>query len=134
MGIKLVAFDGTESSRKAIDKAAGLMGPRDELLLLMVVPSGSIEEFADLPPDVTVASARLLVNAELDALKERGVRAMGIVREGDVAAEILNISSMMLVDIIVIGHHGVSKVGRFAVANVAEHVAKHADRPVLVVS
>jgi len=134
MGIKLVAFDGTESSRKAIDKAVELIGPQDELLLLMVVPSGGIAELADLPPDMTVASARQLVNAELDALKGRGVRAIGLVSEGDVAEQILKTSSEMGVDIIVIGHHGVSKVGRFAVASVAEHVAKHADRPVLMVS
>lgn len=134
MGIKLVAFDGTEPSRKAIDKAAELTGPQDELLLLMVVPSGSIAEFADLPPDMTVSSARQLVNAELETLKGRGVRAMGMVREGDVTEEILNISSEMHVDIIVIGHHGVSKVGRFAVASVAEQVAKRADRPVLMVT
>ena len=133
MGIKLVAFDGSESSRKALNQAMALMKPDDELLLLMVVPVTVIEELADVPPDMTLSSAHQLVNAELESLKQAGVKALGIVKEGDVAEEILNVGKQMGVDIIVLGHHGQSKVGRFAVGSVVEHVYKHAERPVLIV-
>ena len=133
MGIKLVAYDGSQASEKAVNQAIALMKPPDELLLLMVVPAGVIAELADVPPDMTVARAQEMVDSEVAALKDRGVKASGMVKEGDIAEEILKQSSEMAVDIIVLGHHGLSKVGRFAVGSVVEHVYKHAERPVLIV-
>ena len=133
MGIKLVAYDGPQTSEKAVNQAIGLMKPQDELMLLMVVPAGGMAELADVPPDMTVARAQELVKSEVEALRERGVRAMGMVKEGDIAEEILKLSSEMGVDIIVLGHHGLSKVGRFAVGSVVEHIYKHAERPGLIV-
>jgi nucleotide-binding universal stress UspA family protein len=133
MGIKLVAFDGSETSRKAINQGAGLLHEGDELLILMVVPVAAIAEFADIPPDISVARAHGLVNAAVAELTSRGVRALGMVREGDIADEILKIAADMPVDIIVIGHRGLSKVGRFALGSVADKVARYATRPVLIV-
>jgi nucleotide-binding universal stress UspA family protein len=133
MGIKLVAYEGPQLSEKAVNQAIGLLKPQDELLLLFVVPVGGIAELADVPPDMTVARAQEMVKAEVEALRERGVRAMGMVKEGDIAEEILKMSSEMGVDIIVLGHRGLSKVGRFAVGSVVEHIYKHAERPVLIV-
>ena len=133
MGIKLVAFDGSETSRKAVKQAAGIMRQDDELLILMVVPVAAIAEFADVPPDISTAKAHGLVNSAVAELKEGGVRALGMVREGDIADEILKIAADMPVDIIVIGHRGVSKIGRFALGSVADKVARYATRPVLIV-
>jgi nucleotide-binding universal stress UspA family protein len=133
MGIKLVAFDGSETSRKALKQAAAIMGPDDELLVLMVVPVAAIAEFADVPPDISTAKATGLVNAAVAELKEGGVRALGMVRQGDIADEILKIAADMPVDIIVIGHRGLSKIGRFALGSVADKVARYATRPVLIV-
>jgi nucleotide-binding universal stress UspA family protein len=133
MGIKLVAFDGSETSRKAINQAAGLLREGDELLVLMVVPVAAIAEFADVPPDISTVKAHGLVNAAVSELKERGIKALGMVREGDIADEILKIAAEMPVDIIVIGHRGLSKIGRFALGSVADKVARYATRPVLIV-
>jgi len=133
MGIKLVAFDGSESSRKALDQAAGLLKESDELLVVMVVPVAAIAEFAEVAPDISTARALGLVNSAVAELKERGVRALGLVRQGDIAEEILKIAADMPVDIIVIGHRGLSKVGRFALGSVADKVARYATRPVLIV-
>lgn len=133
MGTKLVAFDGSESSLKAVERATGLLLPEDELLLLMVVPTEAIAELAEIPPDVTLQSAGETVAAEVALLQKRNVKARGLVKEGDIAEEILKLASEHGVDLIIIGHSGVSKVGRFAVANVAEQVYKRSDRPVLIV-
>jgi len=133
MGIKLVAFDGSETSRKALSQAAGLLREGDELLVLMVVPVAAIAEFADVPPDISIAKAHGLVNAAVAELKESGIPALGMVREGDIADEILKIAAEMPVDIIVIGHRGLSKIGRFALGSVADKVARYATRPVLIV-
>ncbi len=133
MGIKLVAFDGSETARKALGQAEALLGQDDELLVIMVVPVAAIAEFADVAPDISTARAHGLVNAAVSELRERGVRALGLVREGDIADEILKIAADMPVDIIVIGHRGLSKVGRFALGSVADKVARYATRPVLIV-
>jgi len=133
MGIKLVAFDGSETSRKALKQAVSIMRLDDELLVLMVVPVAAIAEFADVLPDISTAKAHGLVNAAVAELKDGGVRALGMVRQGDIADEILTIAADMPVDIIVIGHRGVSKIGRFALGSVADKVARYATRPVLIV-
>ena len=133
MGIKLVAFDGSETSRKALSQAEGLLRGEDELLVVMVVPVAAIAEFAEVPPDISTAKAHGLVNAAVSELRGRGVKAMGLVREGDIADEILKIAADMPVDIIVVGHRGLSKVGRFALGSVADKVARYATRPVLIV-
>ena len=133
MGIKLVAYEGPQASEKAVNQAIGLLKPGDELLLLVVVPGPGMAELADVPPDMTVARAREMVKAEVESLLPKGVRALGMVKEGDIAEEILKLGSEMGVDIIVLGHHGLSKVGRFAVGSVAEQVYKRAERPVLIV-
>jgi nucleotide-binding universal stress UspA family protein len=133
MGIKLVAFDGSETSDKALKQAASLMRPDDELLVLMVVPVAAIAEFADVPPDITTAKAQGLVNAAVARLRDDGVKALGMVRQGDIADEILKTAADLAVDIIVIGHRGLSKIGRFALGSVADKVARYATRPVLIV-
>lgn len=128
-----MAFDGSETSRKALVQAEALLRPDDELLVVMVVPVAVIAEFADVPPDISTARAQGLVNAAVSELRERSVRAMGLVREGDIADEILKLAADMSVDIIVIGHRGLSKIGRFALGSVADRVARYATRPVLIV-
>ena len=133
MGIKLVAFDGSETSDKALKQAASLMRPDDELLVLMVVPVAAIAEFADVPPDISTAKAQGLVNAAVARLRDDGVKALGMVRQGDIADEILKTAADLAVDIIVIGHRGLSKIGRFALGSVADKVARYATRPVLIV-
>ncbi|MGQ9582832.1 MAG: universal stress protein [Thermoplasmatota archaeon] len=133
MGVKLVAYDGSETSRKAIQQARGLMGPGDKLVLVMVVPTAVIKEFADVPPDITLSRARGMVEAALAELKKDGVSASGVVREGDIADEILKLGSELGADIIVLGHRGLSKIGRFAIGSVADRVVRYATRPVLIV-
>jgi len=128
-----VAFEGPQASEKAVNQAIGLLKPGDELLLLIVVPGPGMAELADVPPELTVAKAGEMVKAEVESLIQKGVRAIGMVKEGDIAEEILKLGSEMGVDMIVLGHHGLSRVGRFAVGSVAEQVYKHADRPVLIV-
>jgi nucleotide-binding universal stress UspA family protein len=133
MGIILVAYDGSELAKKALHKAVDLLKPGDELILAHVIPTTMIAEFVDIPPEVTTVKAHRLMNDALSMLKEKGVQATGLVREGDIADTILKIGAELEVDIIVLGEKGVSKVDRFALGSVADKVVKYARRPVLVV-
>jgi nucleotide-binding universal stress UspA family protein len=133
MGQILLAYDGSETSKKALKKALALMKEEDELLVVMVVPTNIIAEFADVPPDVSIAKAQNIVNELISDLKAREINVIGMVREGDIADEILKIGSDMECDLIVIGDKGVSKIGRFAMGSVADKVVHYANRPVLIV-
>ena len=133
MGINLVAYDGSELARKALNKAVELLKPGDELILAHVIPTSMIAEFVDIPPEVTTLKAQRLMNEALTMLKEKGVQVTGLVREGDIADTILKIGAELEVALIVLGEKGVSKIDRFALGSVADKVVKYARRPVLVV-
>lgn len=133
MGIILVAYDGSELARKALQKADRMVREEDELLLVHVIPTHIISEFAEVPPEITKAKAQEIMNEALADLKKRGIEANGLVREGDIADEIIKIGSELDVDLIVVGEKGVSKIGRFAMGSVADKVLRYARRAVLLV-
>ncbi|MBU2565760.1 MAG: universal stress protein [Candidatus Thermoplasmatota archaeon] len=133
MGSILVGYDGSESAKKALEKAVTLIKENDELIVVSVVPSFDGREFTIIDSDISAANAQSRVNSAITGLKEKGINIIGIVREGDIADEILKIGKEMKCDLIVIGHKGVSKIGKFMLGSVAEKVVRYASRPVLVV-
>jgi len=133
MGHVLVYYDGGDLSEKCLKRALEMYDPeKDELILVMVIPSARIGE-RDTVPDITVAEARAFVDATLERLEREGIHAIGIVHEGDVAQELANIANSMNVKSLVIPDEPNKKVGRFMVGNLAEMVLKVSSRPVLVV-
>ena len=134
MGELVVAYDGKEGSVKALNKAVTLLRDEDHLIIVYVVPTAPISpEFAGIDPSMSKDKAQEVMNGALDDLKSRGISAIGIVREGDVADEIIKIGSELKCDLIVVGSRGLTKVGVFALGSVADKVARHANRPVLIV-
>jgi len=53
--------------------------------------------------------------------------------EGDAATEILNVAKVTKADLIVMGTHGRSALGRFLMGSVATHVVRRATCPVVTV-
>jgi len=133
MGIILVAYDGSDLAKKALHKAVELLKPGDELFLAHVIPTAMIAQFVDIPPEVTTLKAQRIMNDALAMLKEKGVHATGLVREGDIADTILKIGAELEVDLILLGEKGMSKVDRFALGSVADRVVKYARRPVMII-
>lgn len=133
MGSILVGYDGSASAKKALEKAVTLLKEHDELIVVSVVPSSDGKEFTIIDSDLSAANAQSQVNSAIAGLKEKGINIIGIVREGDIADEILKMGKEMKCDLIVIGHKGVSKIGKFMLGSVAEKVVRYASRPVLVV-
>lgn len=134
MGLKLLAYDGSEVSKKALIHALRIMDDDDdELVILYVIPSCKLEEFMELPPTITKAEALDKVNDAVAEVKSKNKKVIGMVREGDVAEEILKLAEEMDVDMIIVGKRGDSKIGRFVVGSVSEIVSKKSTRPVLVV-
>jgi nucleotide-binding universal stress UspA family protein len=134
MGEIIVAYDGNEGSVKALNKAVNLLRDEDQLIVVYVLPTGSpMSEFADIDPNISMEKAHGVINSALDELKSRGINAIGIVREGDVADEIIKIGSELKCDLIVVGSKGLTKVGTFALGSVADEVARNSNRAVLIV-
>lgn len=134
MGEIIVAFDGKEGSVKALNKASTLLRDEDQLIVVYVLPTETpTMEFADIDPNITREKAQGVINGALDDLKSRGINAIGVVREGDVAEEIIKIGSELKCDLIVVGSKGLTKVGTFALGSVADKVARNANRAVLIV-
>lgn len=133
MGEILLAYDGSDHARKALDKAITLANEEDEIVVLYVIPAALMDELSDLDPEVTKSKARGIVNEAVDIIRARERKAMAVVHEGDVADEIINFAGELECSLIIIGSKGVSKIGRFTLGSVAEKVARHADKPVLIV-
>ncbi|MEW6069513.1 MAG: universal stress protein [Candidatus Thermoplasmatota archaeon] len=133
MGTILLGYDGSEASKKAIDKAVSLLKDQDELIIVSVVPLPTLKEFADFDPEISKARAQQAVNSAITNLKSKGLKVIGLVREGDIAEEILKLGNELNCDLIVLGNRGLSKVGTFALGSVTEKVMRYSKKPVLVV-
>lgn len=133
MGKILVGYDGSEGARKAVDRAVSMVKEGDEIVLVFVIPHSKLEEFVDFDSDLTEEKAREALDEVLRPLLEEGINVTGTVTEGNVADEIIELGSELECDLIVVGSYGMSKVGSFALGDVAEEVAKRSTRPVLLV-
>lgn len=74
-----------------------------------------------------------LVDGVAERLKELGVDAEGVVREGNAGKEIVREAKEWDADLIVIGAHGLTGLESLIMGNVARHVVDHAPCSVEVV-
>ncbi len=133
MGKILVGYDGSDGARKAVDRAVSMVKEGDEIVLVFVIPPTKLEEFIGFDSDLTEESAREVLEEVVRDLEEKGIPVSSKVRQGNVADEIISAASELGCELIVVGSYGLSKVGTFALGNVAEQVAKKSTRPVLLV-
>ena len=133
MGRILVACDGSEHSRKALDKAISMTGEQDRIIVLYVIPDAILDEFKDIKPEVNRTKAWDIVNKAMEIIIAREKQGIAVVREGDIADEIIHYASELECSLIIIGSKGISKIGRFSLGSVAEAVAKNAETAVLII-
>ena len=141
----LVAYDGSEASKKAIDMVIKCSNKEDEITLLTVVPAELAESSftkmllptIDLSNVVKSGSFKQKAMESLTKIVkdiEGNVSNVKIaVESGDPADEILLSAKRHEADIIVIGYKGYGKEGRFLLGSVTDKVVRHASKSVLVV-
>ena len=118
----LVAVDSQEDGRSIVAIAAGVAAQCAlPLQIVSVIPAGTPSTHAQ-----TVV-AQLVQQAQ-----EAGVEAQGEVRTGKPFAEILAARETYACDLIVIGNHNESHIGRALVGGVAQKVLGLSEYPVLV--
>ncbi len=117
---------------------AGLL--KAEVLILHVVPPLPIPTAGYFPPDLyqeVLTASRRDAQEGLDGLlrgsPDPGVRAATRIEEGGVAQRILEVAREEAVDLLVMGTHGRTGVGRILLGSVADAVVRSAPCPVITV-
>jgi len=141
----LVAYDGSEASKKAIEMVLKCSNSDDEITLLTVVPAELSESSFTKMLLPTIDLSKIVKSGSFkdkakDTLSkvvkdlENKVSKVDIdVEDGDPADEILITAKKMQADIIVLGYKGYGKEGRFLLGSVTDKVVRHATVSVLVV-
>jgi len=141
----LVAYDGSDASKKAIEMIIKCANKDDEITLLTVVPAELSESSftkmllptIDLSAYVKSGSFKDKAKDSLSKIAkqiEAYVDKVNIVAEsGDPADEILITAKKYESDIIILGYKGYGKEGRFLLGSVTDKVVRHATTSVMVV-
>jgi nucleotide-binding universal stress UspA family protein len=132
----LVAIDGSEGSRAAIDEAlelAGQVGAEVTFAFVRRPPSSLLGyPYYERLLSTELATARTtLAAAELRA-GEAGIDSASTVLEGDPVDEILSAADNRGVDMIVMGSRGRGAFAGALLGSVSSAVVQHANVPVLV--
>jgi nucleotide-binding universal stress UspA family protein len=133
----MLATDLAQASDAATETAlelASRLGAR--LLAVSVIDPGSLRlpggRFRARIDQVRAEHERLAT--ELVARgRSTGVSVDFLVWEGDPGESIVEAANSEAADMIIVGSHGRSTVGRFLIGSVSDHVVRHAPCPVLVV-
>jgi nucleotide-binding universal stress UspA family protein len=130
----LIAYDGSDSARRALEEAAALVRNGERVTIVSV---------AEELPQVGRAPAMLLPEEDEDrkhqlleakeVLRRLGVNAELVERRGDAASKILDEAEKQEADLIVLGSRGLNSARRWLVGSVSTRVMHHASCNVLVV-
>ena len=141
----LIAYDGSDASKKAIDVALQCADDDDKIVILTVIPAELAKSaFTNmLLPTIDLSSvvkSGSFKEKAMESLKKVAKETEGkvskvdvAVEAGDPADEILLSSKKFECDIIIIGYKGYGKEGRFLLGSVTDKVVRHASVSVLVV-
>ena len=130
----LVAYDGSESAKRALEEAAKLV--RDDRGLTVVSVAEELPQFgraaAMLMPEEDEERRRELREAKT-LLAKQGIAAKVVERRGDAATMILDEAEKEGVELIVMGTRGLGSGKRWLLGSVSTKVLHHAPSDVLVV-
>lgn len=133
----LVATDGSPASSAASEEAIDLaqrLGA--QLLVINVVNVPEVTAASAIFPG-TVFSAReeaeSIARAVVDAARRSGAIATYLTWEGQPGEAIVAAAESEGADLVVVGTHGRSVIGRLLLGSVSEYVVRHSRVPVMVV-
>lgn len=131
----LLATDGSRYSRAATERAidfAKSYGGEIKAVSVLDVPA---EFYAEAPNAIEgmINKAKEYVKDARTQAEAAGVKAEGFVGEGDAYRVITDLVKKENADMIIMGSHGRTGLGRLLMGSVAEQVISHAPCPVLIV-
>jgi len=140
----LIATDGSDRSISAARTGCALLAVAETVTLLSVMTEGDPGDDAGgiEGPVLSPAEQKAAWDAELAEAREELVATAKVltnshvehlVEEGEAADAICRVADRLRVDVIIVGSHGRTGLGRLLLGSVSEHVVRHAPCPVLVV-
>lgn len=133
----LVATDGSPASAAASDEAIDLslrLGAR--LIVINVVNVPELTTAGAIFPGTVVGAreeAEAIARRVVDDARRSGVAATYLTWEGQPGEAIVAAAESEGVDLVVVGTHGRSVIGRLLLGSVSEYVVRHSRVPVMVV-
>jgi nucleotide-binding universal stress UspA family protein len=132
----LIAYDGSDASRKAFDAASGLaLRHGAELWVLSVAQPPEIGD--DVETEAVIENSRRYHRRMLAGLKTalagKNLKAHFEVVVGHPAERIIAEADKIDADLIVVGDRGRSRFSRLLLGSTSKHVTEHAARAVMVV-
>lgn len=132
----LVAIDGSDFSQAALQSVVARPWPPDtEVKILHVVEAPSLlmgREMGGYDPEFEVVwkalrdRAKRLVEKATEKLREAKFNVSTELAEGDPKSRIIDIAHDWRADMIVLGSHGRTGLGRFLMGSVSQGVVRHA--------
>ncbi len=137
-GCVLVPIDGSEHSKKTLQKAVEIAELRKApLLVVQVLEPLLYNEGSDLFRDLHLPSQAEQADQGFavveSSVKEANVTWERVLGNGIPADEILNLAEKHAADLIVIGRHGANALRRFLMGSVSDRVVRYASCDVYVV-
>jgi nucleotide-binding universal stress UspA family protein len=140
----LIATDGSDVSIEAAKRGCQLLAGADDLTLLTVTSddiagddAGGIEGPVLTAEEEAKLQAEELAHAHDELARTAAVLpstgVTTVIEAGDPADVICRTAERLGSDVIVVGSHGRTGLGRLFLGSVSEHVVRHAPCPVLVV-
>ena len=130
----LVAYDGSERSRRALDWTTRFINPEVTVISVLQTLGGSepISDAVD-PASAAFANKQNLEEVIASALGAHGIAPKLITAAGNPAEEIVRAAETGQFDLVVLGAQGMNAIERFLLGSVSARVARYAPCPVLVV-
>lgn len=137
----MVATDGSEAVRRAVDSAVELAKLSEAKLYAVYVISTGFFPIA-LPIDAEwkkdfleqlVSEGRQATAYVEQVGKAANLKVESIILQGSPAEEILNFADKNDIDLIILGTYGMGGITRFLLGSVTENVVRHAKNAVLIV-
>lgn len=145
-GPVLIAYDGSDCARAAIEEAAGQLGPRRETIVLTVWEPLKAIPFLGIGGEPLDQNAVEAVMAESESgagrvaaegaerARSAGLDAVPLVECGEpVWRRIVDVAEERGVGLVVLGSRGRSGLSYVLLGSVAAAVAQHCKRPVMIV-
>jgi nucleotide-binding universal stress UspA family protein len=131
----LVGYDGTESAKRALDRAAGMAGDGVTLGVISVAPviTGGPRSGGPFAAGDGPAEHRAELEEAVEYLAGRGITPATIAAAGDPAKAICEAADRDGYTTIVVGRRNISAAKHLLLGSVSDGVAHHAACDVLIV-